>query len=92
MELIKTQKNQRIINVDDNEEEDQQKTNEKIIYTYTNMEYGNKKSRSDVSCHRNRIKFQICCIYVTNNLIYTSLKRDIDSFFLSGTINEGVNI
>ena len=57
MELIKTQKNQRIINVDDNEEEDQQKTNEKIIYT--NMEYGNKKSRSDVSCHRNRINFEV---------------------------------
>ena len=57
MELIRTQKNQRIINVDDNEEEDQQKTNEKIIYT--NMEYGNKKSRSDVSCHRNRINFEV---------------------------------
>ena len=57
LELIRTQKNQRIINVDDNEEEDQQKTNEKIIYT--NMEYGNKKSRSDVSCHRNRINFEV---------------------------------
>lgn len=57
MELIRTQKNQRIINVDDNEEEDQQKTKEKIIYT--NMEYGNKKSRSDVSCHRNRINFEV---------------------------------
>ena len=57
LELIRTQKNQRIINVDDNEEEDQQKINEKIIYT--NMEYGNKKSRSDVSCHRNRINFEV---------------------------------
>ena len=57
MELIRTQKNQRIINVDDNEEEDQQKTNEKIIYT--NMEYGNKNSASYVPCHRNRINFEV---------------------------------
>ena len=57
MELIRTQKNQRIINVDDNEEEDQQKTNEKVIYT--NMEYGNKKSASYVPCHRNHINSDV---------------------------------
>ena len=80
---------QRTIKVDDKEDEDQQKINKNDLYKNGN---GNKKVVFDGSCHRNRIKFQSCCIYVTNNLIYTSLKRDIDSFFLSGTINEGVNI
>ena len=90
MELIRTQKNQRIINVDDNEEEDQQKTNEKIIYT--NMEYGNKKVDIRRVLSQKSYQFLSCFIYITNNCICLSHERDIDSFFLSGPINEGVNI
>ena len=90
MELIKTQKNQRIINVDDNEEEDQQKTNEKIIYT--NIDYGNKKVDIRRVLSQKSYQFRSCCIYITNNCIYLSHKRDIDSIFLSGPIIEGVNI
>ena len=91
MKLIRTQKKQRIIDVDDNEEEDQQKTNEKIIYT--NMEYGNKKVDIRRVLSQKSYQFLSCFIYITSkDCIYLSHERDIDSFFLSGPINERVNI
>ena len=90
MELIRAQKNQSIINVDDNEEEDQQKIKRKNnLY-----KYGIWKQKLGIlrALSQKSYQFRSCCIYITNNCIYLSHKRDIDSIFLSGPINEGVNI